>query len=98
MLCDSELQLWLDDMHDNAVLFDCALTKSSQLLRCVGFPAGCAGIVQHGRGIHEGEMDSDSQQHLDLVLVRRRDDSDETRRGDDAATMRQHPRVGGRVG
>lgn len=41
---------------------------------------------------------TDSQQHLDLVLVRRRDDSDETRRGDDAATMRQHPRVGCRVG
>lgn len=61
MLCDSELQLWLDDMQDNAVLFDCALTKSSQLRRCVGFATGCAGIVQYGRGIHEGEMDSDSQ-------------------------------------
>ena len=86
MLCDSELQLWLDYVHDDAVLFDCALTKSSQLLRCVGFATGCAGILQHGTGIIEGKMDSDLQQHLDLVFGRRRDDSDETRRGDDAAT------------
>lgn len=91
-----ELQLWLDDGHDIAVLFECALTKTSQLLRCVGFATGCAGILQHGTGIHEGEMDSDlQQQHLDSVFGRTRDDSDETRRGDDAATS---SRGGLRVG
>jgi hypothetical protein len=60
--------------------------KSSQLLRCVGFATGCAGILQHGTGIHESKMESDLQQDLDLVFGRRRDDSDEMRRGDDAAT------------
>ena len=90
-----ELQLWLDDGHDIAVLFEFALTKTSQLLRCVDFATGCAGILQHVTGIHEGEIDSDLQQHLDSVFGRTRVDSDETRRGDDAATS---SRGGLRVG
>lgn len=62
------------------------------------WPTCCAGIVRHGRGIYDGEMDSDSQQHLDLVFLRRGDDSDETRRGDDAATSSRGVESGMRLG
>jgi hypothetical protein len=86
-------------VHDNAVLFDCALSPNlADYFDLWGFDTGCAGILQHARCIHRGEMDSDLQQHLDLVFARRKDDSDETRRGDDAATSSRGGESGMRMG
>ncbi len=54
-----------------------------------------AGIVQRGRGSHEGEMGSDSQQHLDPSPC---SEERRLRLRRDVAMMRQHPRVGWSVG